>query len=97
MDDGVEEFRETEGAVLIDVRSKSEYQSGHVPGSINIEESSILKASSLIPDTQTPLFVYCLSGARSGRSARMLEHMGFSAVKNIGGINSYTGPVKKGN
>ncbi|MGI6104781.1 MAG: rhodanese-like domain-containing protein [Raoultibacter sp.] len=94
---GVEEFRATNGAALIDVRSKQEYRSGHIPGSINIEGATIQNASKRILDKKTPLFVYCLSGGRSSSAVRALESMGFTSVKNIGGINSYTGPIAKGN
>ena len=92
---GIEEFKSTEGAVLLDVRSKDEYQSGHVPGSKNIDVGEIASAASIIRDKATPLFVHCLSGARSGRAVNALKSIGYINVKNIGGINSYTGPVEK--
>lgn len=93
---GVDESKATEGAVLLDVRTKDEYRGGHVPGSKNIDVGEIEKATSVVGDKATPLFVYCLSGARSGRAVSALKSMGYSNVKNIGGINSYTGPVEKG-
>ena len=93
---GVDESKTTSGAMLLDVRTKDEYRNGHVPGSKNIDVGEIEKASSLIGDKATPLFVYCLSGARSGRAVNALKGMGYTNVKNIGGINSYNGPVEKG-
>lgn len=93
---GVDESKTTSGAMLLDVRTKDEYRNGHVPGSKNIDVGEIEKASSLIGDKATPLFVYCLSGARSGRAVSALKGMGYTNVKNIGGINSYNGPVEKG-
>ncbi|MDL2225010.1 rhodanese-like domain-containing protein [Eubacteriales bacterium OttesenSCG-928-M02] len=93
---GIEEFRSTEGAVLLDVRSKDEYQNGHVPGSKNIDVGEIAKASLVISDKATPLFVHCLSGARSSKAVNALKNMGYTNVKDIGGINSYTGPVERG-
>lgn len=96
MDAGIEEFKATDGAVLIDVRTRGEFREGHVPGSINIDGADIHKASALIPDKQTPLFVHCLSGSRSARAASALKGLGFAAAKNIGGISSYTGPMVKG-
>lgn len=93
---GIEEFGATSGAVLLDVRTREEYRGGHVPGSQNIDVSEIEKAASLITDKATPLFVHCLSGARSGRAVGILKSMGYTNVKNIGGISSYKGPVEKG-
>ena len=93
---GIEEFKATNGAVLLDVRTKDEYKSGHVPGSKNIAVGEIEKAASVISDKATPLFVHCLSGARSGRAVSVLKNMGYTNVKNIGGINGYRGPVERG-
>jgi phage shock protein E len=93
---GIEEFKATNGAVLLDVRTKDEYRSGHVPGSKNIDVGEIEKATSVVSDKATPLFVHCLSGARSGRAVSVLKNMGYTNVKNIGGINAYRGPVERG-
>ena len=93
---GIDEFKATAGAVLLDVRTKDEYQSGHVPGSKNIDAGEIEKTVSVVSDKVTPLFVHCLSGARSGRAVSTLKNMGYTNVKNIGGISTYTGPVERG-
>lgn len=92
---GVEEWQATENAVLLDVRSASEYQQGHIPGSINIPLDSINRVLKKYPQKDTLLFVYCLSGGRSGRAVSFLKHEGYTNVKNIGGINSYTGKVER--
>lgn len=93
---GVADFNDTNGAVLVDVRSKVEYKSGHVPGSKNIELEKINSATSIIKNKETPIFVYCLSGSRSGMAVRSLKKMGFTDVRNIGGISSYSGVTKRG-
>lgn len=92
---GVEEWQSTENAVLLDVRSASEYQQGHIPGSINIPLDSIQQVMKKYPKKETPLFVHCLSGGRSGRAVSFLMHEGYTNVKNIGGINGYTGKVER--
>lgn len=92
---GVEEWQSTENAVLLDVRSASEYQQGHIPGSINIPLDSIQQVMKKYPKKETPLFVHCLSGDRSGRAVSFLKHEGYTNVKNIGGINGYTGKVER--
>ena len=92
---GTEEFRNTEHAVLLDVRSREEYRDGHIPGSVNIDVAQIHTASSVLKDKNTPLFVYCYSGARSGRAVSFLKNMGYTNVKNIGGISTYSGRTER--
>lgn len=93
---GFNEFKTVNGAVLLDVRTSAEYREGHVPGSKNIDVAEIATVTSLIKDKKTPTFVYCLSGARSSRAVSALKSMGYTNVKNIGGISSYSGQVEKG-
>ena len=95
MDEGVQLFRDTPGAVLVDVRERDEYEKGRVPGSINLPLSRIRDAEDVLPDLSAPLFVYCLSGGRSGRAVAELTQMGYTAVTNIGGIGNYHGEVVK--
>ena len=93
MDRGVEEFRQTPGAVLLDVRTEAEYAEGHVEGSVNLPLNRIGEIELKYPDRQTPLFVHCRSGMRSGQAVSQLDKMGYARVKNIGGITSYSGKV----
>ena len=95
MDEGVQMYRDTAGAVLVDVREPDEYAQGHVPGSVNLPLSRIRSAEEVLEDFDAPLFVYCLSGGRSGQAVAALTRMGYSAVTNIGGISSYHGEVEK--
>ena len=95
INEGVETFRETAGARLLDVREPNEYASGHIPGSVNLPLSQIAAASELIPDRETPLFVYCLSGGRSSSAVGALERMGFTQVHNIGGIRAWRGEIER--
>ena len=89
---GLEQFRRTPGAVLLDVRTPEEYVAGHVPGSRNIPVDRV-DAAEL--DRGAPLFVYCRSGARSGQACAALKRRGFEAV-NIGGILAYEGTLEQG-
>ena len=93
IDQGVSEFRETPGAVLLDVRTPQEYREGHIPGSRNAPLQTLDREEAAGKDT--PLFVYCHSGARSSQAVRILTRMGYSNVKNIGGIAAYTGKVER--
>lgn len=93
INEGMKQFRNTEGAVLIDVRTDMEYSQGHIPGSINIDLQNIRHAAVTIKDKSTPLFIYCLSGARSSRASSALRSMGYTDVTDIGGINRYNGQI----
>lgn len=90
---GLEEYRNTPGAVLVDVRTPEEYAQGHLPGSVNIPIQRIFQVEQLVADKQTPLFVYCLSGARSRRAAAFFEKLDYLHVRNIGGISGYRGEL----
>lgn len=93
IDKGVAEYSTVAGAVLLDVRTPDEYREGHIPGSKNISLQTIEKAKSAIKDLATPLYVYCYSGSRSSQATAMLKRMGYTNVKNIGGIAGYTRKV----
>ena len=90
---GVEEYNATTGAILLDVRSPQEYRSGHIPGSNNVPLRSIDNVEAVVENKDTPIFVYCQSGTRSRQAAGELQEMGFTRVKNLGGISAYTGKV----
>lgn len=91
---GVREFEQTPGAVLLDVRTPQEYREGHIPGSKNVPLQEIGRAGAAAADQSAPLFVYCRSGARSRQAVGALQNMGYLNVKNIGGIAAYTGKVE---
>ena len=92
---GVKEYNATDGAVLLDVRTPDEYRQGHIPGSKNVPLQSIDKVTVMINNKATPIFVHCLSGSRSRQAAAILQQMGYTNVKNIGGISAYAGKVER--
>lgn len=92
---GVRQYKETSGAVLLDVRSREEYKEGHISGSKNLPLQNINEATALISDKDTPLFVHCLSGGRSRSATAQLKQMGYTNVTDIGGIADYNGRVEK--
>lgn len=95
INEGIKEFKASDGAVLLDVRSKEEYSNGHIPDSINIDVGQISKVKDVITDCNTPVYVYCLSGGRAGSAVSSMKSMGYTNVKNIGGINSYKGETER--
>jgi rhodanese-related sulfurtransferase len=83
-----------ESAVIIDVREPQEYAQGHIPGSINVPVMAIRCIGERVPDKNTPLFVYCRSGARSNRAVMYLLDTGYSDVTDMGGVASYRGTLE---
>lgn len=92
LQEGLNRCRAVSGSVLLDVREPDEYADGHIPGSRNLPLSSLDTVEILVPDRNTPLFVYCFSGARSAQAALRLKAKGYRQVENIGGIRGYRGP-----
>ncbi len=92
---GIEAYKIAPGAVLLDVRTPQEYQEGHIPGSKNVPLQSIDKVEKIIQNKDTPIFLHCYSGSRSRQAAAILGQMGYTNVKNIGGISAYRGKVVK--
>lgn len=92
---GVNEWKEDKGAILLDVRTVEEYKEGRVPGSKNLPLSDIAKIASVTSDKDDHLYVYCLSGGRSMQAVGKLQQLGYKNVKNIGGISNYKGTVEK--
>ena len=92
---GVMEYRNTDGAVLLDVRTPQEYREGHIPRSKNVPLQTLDKVRSVVENKDAELFVYCYSGARSRQATAMLQRMGYRDVRNIGGIAAYQGKVER--
>ena len=91
---GVQEYKNTAGAVLLDVRSPQEYREGHIPGSQNVPLQQLDKVEEVKENKDTVLYVYCHSGARSRQAVSLLQAMGYTNVHNIGGIAAYSGKVE---
>ena len=79
----------TDSSVIVDVRTKEEYKTGHVPGSILIPDYEIDKISSYVKDKNIIIFVYCRSGNRSKIASEKLIGMGYKNVYDVGGIIDY--------
>ena len=88
---GLDEYRNTPGAVLLDVREQDDYEEGHVPGAVHADLPTV-QLLGYAPDT--PIFIYCYRGNRSAMAAGMLREAGFRQVKDIGGIDWYDGALE---
>ena len=73
--------------VILDVRTKEEYDAGHIAGAILVPNESITdKQPELLPELDAEILVYCRSGNRSAQAARKLIAIGYSNVVDFGGI-----------
>lgn len=73
------------GATILDVRSKSEYASGHVKGSINISVDTLRNNLEKLRDKNKPIITCCASGMRSASAKSILAANGYTQVYNGGG------------
>ena len=75
------------GYIIIDARTQEEYDQGHIPGAILIPEYEIAdRAEKELPDKNQLILVYCRSGRRSKIAAEELVKLGYTNVKEFGGI-----------
>ncbi len=81
------------GAQIIDVRTKGEYQSGHIQGSLNIPLQSLTDQMGKIKKDKT-IIVCCASGSRSAAAKSILKSYGYQDVYNGGGWISLENKIK---
>jgi len=90
------EFIELNDAILVDVRTEDEYNSGYIESSLNIDYFSnefSVNADKL--DKTIPIILYCRSGKRSSMSANKISKLGFKEIYNLeGGILEW---IEEGN
>ena len=73
--------------VLLDVRTQEEYDAEHIEGAILIPDYEIeTKAESILKDKNALILVYCRSGRRSKNAAIILTTLGYTNIKEFGGI-----------
>ena len=73
--------------IILDTREQDEFDEGHIPGAILIPYTEIEnKAEEMIPDKNAQILVYCRSGRRSKIASESLAKLGYTNVKEFGGI-----------
>ena len=76
-----------EGYIILDAREQDEYDTGHIPGAILIPHTEIeARAEEVLPDKDQLILVYCRSGRRSKLAAEALAELGYTNIKEFGGI-----------
>ena len=88
----LEKARQTQGAMIIDVRVAAEWAAGHIPGAVHMP---LAQLAALDVDKNMPLFLYSRSGQQSVSGCKSLEKLGFTNVTNLGGVVDYKGPMEK--
>lgn len=88
---GLKDYRQTKGAMLVDVRTVEEYRGGHIPSAHNFPVENMKDIARLIPKRDTPVYLYCQSGRRAVRARDKMKSMGYTNVQAIGGIEGYRG------
>ena len=84
------------GYIIIDARTQEEYDEGHISGAILIPEYEIVdRAEKELPDKDQLILVYCRSGRRSKIAAEELVKLGYTNVKEFGGIIDWEYEVVK--
>lgn len=82
--------------IIVDVREQYEFDSGHINGAILIPYTEIEnRAEELLPDKNMQILVYCRSGRRSEIAAECLANLGYTNVKEFGGINDWPYEIEK--
>ena len=73
--------------IILDVRTQEEYDEGHIPGATQISHEEIEeKAEDVLTDKDQLILVYCRSGRRSKIAAEALVELGYTNIKEFGGI-----------
>lgn len=76
-----------EGYIILDTRAQYEYDESHIPGAIVIPHDEIKdKAEQMLPDKDQLILVYCRSGRRSKLASEDLVALGYTNIKEFGGI-----------
>ena len=76
-----------EGYIILDTRTQEEYDESHIPGAILIPYDEITeKAEAVLTDKKQLILVYCRSGRRSKLAAEDLVKLGYTNIKEFGGI-----------
>ena len=85
-----------DGYIILDARTQAEYDEGHIPGAVQISHDEIMeKAEEVLTDKDQLILVYCRSGRRSKLAAEALVELGYTNIREFGGIIDWTYEVEK--
>jgi rhodanese-related sulfurtransferase len=82
--------------IILDVRTREEYEQGHIPGALLIPNTEIReRAERELQDKDQLILVYCRSGNRSKKASQILVELGYTRIREFGGINDWPYEVVK--
>lgn len=85
-----------EDFIILDVREQDEFDEGHIPGAFLLPYTEIEnQAETMLPDKDKQILVYCRSGRRSKIAAESLVKLGYTDIKEFGGIIDWKYEVEK--
>ena len=83
--------------IVLDVRTQTEYEGGHIPGAVCLPIADIREnaasVQAALPDKHQLLLIYCYAGRRAAEAAKLLTVMGYTNAYEFGGIVDWTGEV----
>lgn len=74
--------------ILIDVRTKGEYNGGHIDGALNHDIMDMMQGLFPSVDKESEITIYCESGNRSMMAKSMMQNAGFKNVTDAGSIDN---------
>ena len=85
-----------DGYIILDARTQEEYDQGHIPGAVVISHEEIAeKAEEVLTDKDQLILVYCRSGRRSKIAAEALVELGYTNIREFGGIIDWPYEVER--
>jgi len=78
------------GVQVVDVRTRAEFDAGHVPGAVNIPFDEIAQRTAEVGPPSTPVLLYCKSGRRSGIAGETLRKAGFTKIYDLQSYDRWT-------
>lgn len=91
----IEKMSKEDSYIILDVRTREEYEEKHIKDAINIPLADITDGiSEVLPDFDENIYVYCRSGNRSHQAAKKLTKLGYTDVVDMGGISNWPGETE---
>lgn len=94
MQEAIELMEAEKDYIILDVRTEAEFKEKHIPNAVNVPNENIgSEEIPELPDKDQLILVYCRSGNRSKKASAKLAELGYTQVKEFGGILNWTGEV----
>lgn len=85
-----------DNAVLLDVRRIDEFKTGHIAGAVLVPHDMITeKVGAVVPNKNTPVYIYCRSGRRSAITVETMKKLGYTNLTDLGGMDEAKKRLRK--